>query len=144
MALSGSPASARATWRACHRPMSLSGMSRWPWMRVSTFQAVSPWRMAMMRVACMGSARHGGMDLAWPGGWLREAAERRVEQHAKNGGGGGPHIFLQGRGLINHLLRCGVAQHHTGLAPVQGDRKSTRLNSSHSQISYAVFCLKKY
>src|SRR2546427_7505364 len=28
-----------------------------------------------------------------------------------------------------------------GLAPP--DRKSTRLNSSHSQISYAVFCLKK-
>src|SRR2546430_7755055 len=26
---------------------------------------------------------------------------------------------------------------------VYGDRKSTRLNSSHSQISYAVFCLKK-
>src|SRR2546430_8531141 len=25
----------------------------------------------------------------------------------------------------------------------QPDRKSTRLNSSHSQISYAVFCLKK-
>src|SRR2546430_13632073 len=27
--------------------------------------------------------------------------------------------------------------------PVLRDRKSTRLNSSHSQISYAVFCLKK-
>src|SRR2546430_9265980 len=26
---------------------------------------------------------------------------------------------------------------------VRADRKSTRLNSSHSQISYAVFCLKK-
>src|SRR5689334_24671973 len=26
---------------------------------------------------------------------------------------------------------------------VNGDRKSTRLNSSHSSISYAVFCLKK-
>src|SRR2546430_12144087 len=26
---------------------------------------------------------------------------------------------------------------------INGDRKSTRLNSSHSQISYAVFCLKK-
>src|SRR2546427_7888623 len=25
----------------------------------------------------------------------------------------------------------------------EADRKSTRLNSSHSQISYAVFCLKK-
>src|SRR5207253_10037213 len=28
-------------------------------------------------------------------------------------------------------------------APVRGDRKSTRLNSSHVAISYAVFCLKK-
>src|SRR2546430_16950782 len=27
--------------------------------------------------------------------------------------------------------------------PEPADRKSTRLNSSHSQISYAVFCLKK-
>src|SRR2546430_5992053 len=27
--------------------------------------------------------------------------------------------------------------------PKKEDRKSTRLNSSHSQISYAVFCLKK-
>src|SRR2546430_8163542 len=30
-----------------------------------------------------------------------------------------------------------------GLGREVGDRKSTRLNSSHSQISYAVFCLKK-
>src|SRR2546430_11623717 len=29
------------------------------------------------------------------------------------------------------------------LVRVREDRKSTRLNSSHSQISYAVFCLKK-
>src|SRR5688572_32255289 len=28
-------------------------------------------------------------------------------------------------------------------SPNSADRKSTRLNSSHSQISYAVFCLKK-
>src|SRR5690606_40441987 len=28
-------------------------------------------------------------------------------------------------------------------AVVEGDRKSTRLNSSHVKISYAVFCLKK-
>src|SRR5256886_10460463 len=32
----------------------------------------------------------------------------------------------------------------TSLSPTEyTDRKSTRLNSSHSQISYAVFCLKK-
>src|SRR2546430_6350333 len=30
-----------------------------------------------------------------------------------------------------------------GVAEGRLDRKSTRLNSSHSQISYAVFCLKK-
>src|SRR5689334_12070341 len=31
----------------------------------------------------------------------------------------------------------------TPCSPPSGDRKSTRLNSSHSSISYAVFCLKK-
>src|SRR2546427_8176341 len=31
----------------------------------------------------------------------------------------------------------------TDRCAVEQDRKSTRLNSSHSQISYAVFCLKK-
>src|SRR2546430_8522778 len=31
----------------------------------------------------------------------------------------------------------------TTVAGATSDRKSTRLNSSHSQISYAVFCLKK-
>src|SRR3712207_8079270 len=30
-----------------------------------------------------------------------------------------------------------------GLHPTAKDRKSTRLNSSHANISYAVFCLKK-
>src|SRR5256885_6978854 len=32
---------------------------------------------------------------------------------------------------------------HSGRVPVDEDRKSTRLNSSHLVISYAVFCLKK-
>src|SRR2546427_6529089 len=35
----------------------------------------------------------------------------------------------------------GTSEDFTYLSPL--DRKSTRLNSSHSQISYAVFCLKK-
>src|SRR5689334_25438993 len=37
-----------------------------------------------------------------------------------------------------HRLR--LLRHRPG---EEGDRKSTRLNSSHSSISYAVFCLKK-
>src|SRR2546430_3021230 len=36
-----------------------------------------------------------------------------------------------------------VNQEWERLFGVDQDRKSTRLNSSHSQISYAVFCLKK-
>src|SRR2546421_598302 len=40
---------------------------------------------------------------------------------------------IAGHHLIDHALDGG------GI----GDRKSTRLNSSHDQISYAVFCLKK-
>src|SRR5690606_40832331 len=35
------------------------------------------------------------------------------------------------------------ADYQEGLASFREDRKSTRLNSSHVKISYAVFCLKK-
>src|SRR2546422_8380613 len=39
---------------------------------------------------------------------------------------------------------CGLAETAAlGLAGKKIDRKSTRLNSSHGYISYAVFCLKK-
>src|SRR2546427_1534712 len=38
---------------------------------------------------------------------------------------------------------AGVRVLRDACARAPGDRKSTRLNSSHSQISYAVFCLKK-
>src|SRR2546427_1223073 len=40
-------------------------------------------------------------------------------------------------------LEARVCSRHDAAADESGDRKSTRLNSSHSQISYAVFCLKK-
>src|SRR3712207_7429172 len=40
------------------------------------------------------------------------------------------HTGPEGLGALNAALRS-------------GDRKSTRLNSSHANISYAVFCLKK-
>src|SRR5206468_6148307 len=41
----------------------------------------------------------------------------------------------------NGLLQSPWTQEETAVRPA--DRKSTRLNSSHDQISYAVFCLKK-
>src|SRR5688572_32400328 len=50
---------------------------------------------------------------------------------------------VSARGRHRSAFRAVFApQAPRGPAPL-GDRKSTRLNSSHSQISYAVFCLKK-
>src|SRR3712207_7015405 len=40
------------------------------------------------------------------------------------------------------LLVVGIRRPHRA-PPLRRDRKSTRLNSSHANISYAVFCLKK-
>src|SRR2546422_3342029 len=56
------------------------------------------------------------------------------------------------RSFHPHLRRVGAHPHDGALAAglldlgdgkVERDRKSTRLNSSHGYISYAVFCLKK-
>src|SRR5690554_6779600 len=44
--------------------------------------------------------------------------------------------------LPNGRLRLGPVP-AVGIPQVEADRKSTRLNSSHVRISYAVFCLKK-
>src|SRR2546430_3903569 len=51
------------------------------------------------------------------------------------------HVCLQD-GVFGIKAR-GLARRLAEVAGPVGDRKSTRLNSSHSQISYAVFCLKK-
>src|SRR5688572_32011650 len=51
--------------------------------------------------------------------------------------GSGSSTTVAGSGPIP--IRAGALAY----AVTMSDRKSTRLNSSHSQISYAVFCLKK-
>src|SRR2546427_5231517 len=74
---------------------------------------------------------------------------RSGRPQARDGRGcpGGPRRGLSGIGLLEEipflrfLLKRRVAQRLGKI--LLGDRKSTRLNSSHSQISYAVFCLKK-
>src|SRR3712207_8379481 len=59
--------------------------------------------------------------------------ELRVADHPVE-----PHV---GHLVHQHLTaRRGLEDHARVLDP---DRKSTRLNSSHANISYAVFCLKK-
>src|SRR3712207_8882852 len=57
---------------------------------------------------------------------------RRADQARAAGGGVGAPVLLGQGGLGDRGHRGGRA-----------DRKSTRLNSSHANISYAVFCLEK-
>src|SRR2546422_8636198 len=49
----------------------------------------------------------------------------------------------RGAGAFRHRACSHTDLHDPAQAQAYADRKSTRLNSSHGYISYAVFCLKK-
>src|SRR3712207_6893914 len=73
--------------------------------------------------------RSGVMSSLTADWWMRRFVETHVEEAAFNA------LPVPAADPSSSL-----AQRAVGLA---GDRKSTRLNSSHANISYAVFCLKK-
>src|SRR6266852_3760445 len=52
-------------------------------------------------------------------------------------------LFRSGRGRCDDEGRCSRRASRVRREGARTDRKSTRLNSSHGSISYAVFCLKK-
>src|SRR5206468_13024889 len=71
---------------------------------------------------------------------------------SRPGGGGGGGARGEGRRVVPDLPERSPAADRSGGSRPEGDRarlgdlqdrKSTRLNSSHDQTSYAVFCLKK-
>src|SRR3712207_7419246 len=55
----------------------------------------------------------------------------------------GSYDILRDGEVIAAVVRSGETRDATWTAELLQDRKSTRLNSSHANISYAVFCLKK-
>src|SRR5690349_23973850 len=69
----------------------------------------------------------------------------RSGELARHVGDAGPEGLepAQVHGDVAHLRRVEVPQERRVGQVRPGDRKSTRLNSSHVEISYAVFCLKK-
>src|SRR2546430_5673977 len=75
---------------------------------------------------------------------FRSAARRRRRgARAADHRGAGRNAYPRRSEEIADGTRLRRARHHPQEVERVGDRKSTRLNSSHSQISYAVFCLKK-
>src|SRR2546430_10072724 len=72
-------------------------------------------------------------------------AARRQQSRSPDGGQRRARVARHLRPARRLRPRRGGARgnHFRGPALQAEDRKSTRLNSSHSQISYAVFCLKK-
>src|SRR5438874_11311950 len=70
---------------------------------------------------------------------FRSSRSRRVGPRA----GLGPGSRIGGRGRRHIARRRDPAARSSPSGVVDEDRKSTRLNSSHVEISYAVFCLEK-
>src|SRR5438034_7513528 len=58
-------------------------------------------------------------------------------------GGLAPNAVVMSWRGVDGGIAAAQAGHDVVMAPGSQDRKSTRLNSSHTVISYAVFCLKK-
>src|SRR5688572_31126544 len=76
---------------------------------------------------------------------LFRSVRRRKRDHLRQSEGDGrPDAELQSVIIVIGLEQRVLVPVAPGIADLAvEDRKSTRLNSSHSQISYAVFCLKK-
>src|SRR2546427_1877032 len=81
--------------------------------------------------------RSVGADLRAEFVEARIAGDHRVHLGLERLDAVGIHLGLVGAACIDAGAPVGAVRR------LRADRKSTRLNSSHSQISYAVFCLKK-
>src|SRR3712207_7566980 len=73
---------------------------------------------------------------------LRAALPISPGLEGRRGRGRPPHR-VEVPGGASHPLLGGAPAEAAPQSLVKPDRKSTRLNSSHANISYAVFCLKK-
>src|SRR6266498_5114327 len=104
-------------------------------------------------------ARRSSSRRRWSGPWTHargERAEGNADRRPRPGNGYGRCQSAEpspGRGVEEHRPRTSrrpgcrppsaSGRSRRNRAPCRRDRKSTRLNSSHVRISYAVFCLKK-
>src|SRR3712207_2884781 len=81
-------------------------------------------------------SRSGALDIV-----VIDSVAALVPRAEIEGEMGDSHVGLQARLMSQALRKITGALNNSGTTAI--DRKSTRLNSSHANISYAVFCLKK-
>src|SRR5690606_41604146 len=74
---------------------------------------------------------------------LHSFPTRRSSDLGRRAGQSAPLPSPDPAGPAGGCLLSGQGSRNSHVEPLPGDRKSTRLNSSHVKISYAVFCLKK-
>src|SRR2546430_13696150 len=73
----------------------------------------------------------------------RQQVQERLSQAHALPNVGSPPIMIQPTAASGRVAMIRLSSSTVSPIDMSVDRKSTRLNSSHSQISYAVFCLKK-
>src|SRR5690606_40493295 len=109
--------------------------------RFSVGPAVPPWRGPERTRGCLRCRRDQGTCRGQPAGSDPAGlAGPPVAGHRRTAGGRGTPVAGPEAGGTR---RAGGTVRRLPGAARAGDRKSTRLNSSHVKISYAVFCLKK-
>src|SRR3712207_7705416 len=80
---------------------------------------------------------HDALPICLPVTGLLASRDRTLSWHAAV-------LFaMWGDTLAEERLCAAIESREYGFETAEEDRKSTRLNSSHANISYAVFCLKK-
>src|SRR6266699_4729651 len=92
--------------------------------------------MASLRDLSSGRYEHAGLAALYPDASIQQALQLCHEQIFER-------ILEEPLSSQEQDLRACLAAMDGGMSVAVSDRKSTRLNSSHFRISYAVFCLKK-
>src|SRR2546429_3604583 len=109
------------------------------WHRVTRNIDIGPTVVVKIRCAHAKAVRARGNPL-----FTRESGRRRAARNRNTGSLG--NILKRSIAVIVVQNVCSTTESLRSTADKQAkilDRKSTRLNSSHGYISYAVFCLKK-
>src|SRR5690554_5019670 len=127
------------------RPMTLRIYSALPSSLPSSTSTTSQRRSSPARIGRTRSKNSGSIGRS-----LNTGTTRDSNGFSNGATGSSNRLFMEHQPLVDDIIQCrdkacgyDLGQHDGECENAMEDRKSTRLNSSHVRISYAVFCLKK-